>query len=472
MTDLTAISRAWVAGLAIAAAMHPEGSGWLAWVAWVPLLPSLQQLRPGLAIAAGVVCGVTAHLAGCLWVWHTIGRLQQLTPLAALPWFVLFALAQALPVVAFTTSVSLLRYVALPWVTWTVLVALLWLATEAWLPRIVAWRLGDAFAADATLRWILLPIGRSGASALCILTAASLAYCLPGHWVQRLSGAIGVLACVCLMRLPDHTTPSAVAHAMPIRDGLSVVLVQMALPPDGPIAADPRLSWRRHVAATRAALRHQPLPDLIVWPETVLRLSPRHTPRWRRRIEAAARHWRVPLLFGALDRSADGERERNAAYLVHPRPRSGHWQVTHKRALMPFGEHLPLPNWPTPWRGWRTTGAFEAGTQQPLLHWATRHGPLRLGIGICFEAVSTPILRDHAAQGADVLVQLADDGWLGRTGSAQHLALLRLQAALAKRWTIRASNSGPSALIDPTGELAGSLPFGRAGALKVVLPPA
>jgi len=65
------------------------------------------------------------------------------------------------------------------------------------------------------------------------------------------------------------------------------------------------------------------------------------------------------------------------------------------------------------------------------------------------------VWRDDAvAAGAQFLVNLTDDGWFGDTAlPAQHLQATVLRAVEARRWRVRASNSGISAIIDPTGEV-------------------
>ena len=74
--------------------------------------------------------------------------------------------------------------------------------------------------------------------------------------------------------------------------------------------------------------------------------------------------------------------------------------------------------------------------------------------------------------GALLLVNLTDDGWFGNGAQPeQHLNAARLRAVETRRWLIRASGSGISAVISPAGEVAASLAYGEVGALEVEVQP-
>jgi apolipoprotein N-acyltransferase len=91
---------------------------------------------------------------------------------------------------------------------------------------------------------------------------------------------------------------------------------------------------------------------------------------------------------------------------------------------------------------------------------------VRVGPSICFEAIRPGWFNGLVREGAEVLVNLTDDSWfIDGVGPAQHLEMTRLRAVETRRWLVRASNSGISAIIDPSGEIVASLPFGTVGVL-------
>ena len=85
---------------------------------------------------------------------------------------------------------------------------------------------------------------------------------------------------------------------------------------------------------------------------------------------------------------------------------------------------------------------------------------LRFGIPICYEDVMPYIARtfargDDGTKGVDLLLNISNDGWFGRgIQQEQHLAICTFRAVENRVGIARAVNTGNSALIKPTGEIA------------------
>jgi apolipoprotein N-acyltransferase len=89
---------------------------------------------------------------------------------------------------------------------------------------------------------------------------------------------------------------------------------------------------------------------------------------------------------------------------------------------------------------------------------------MRIASSICFEALFPGFNRKELLQGADLLVNLSNDGWFGHSNVPyMHLQAARWRALEARRWLVRASDSGISAIISPLGEVVTSIPYGEAG---------
>ena len=77
-------------------------------------------------------------------------------------------------------------------------------------------------------------------------------------------------------------------------------------------------------------------------------------------------------------------------------------------------------------------------------------------------------MRQYAKMGADVLVNISDDGWYGDTSAAwEHLNMVRMRAIENHRWVLRATNTGVTAAIDPYGRVVTSTPRHRRTSLRV-----
>jgi apolipoprotein N-acyltransferase len=83
----------------------------------------------------------------------------------------------------------------------------------------------------------------------------------------------------------------------------------------------------------------------------------------------------------------------------------------------------------------------------------------KLGVFICYESIFPDEVRQSAAAGAQVFVNISNDGWYGDSGAyAQHLKQARMRAVENERWLLRDTNTGVTASIDPYGRVVDSVP--------------
>ena len=123
----------------------------------------------------------------------------------------------------------------------------------------------------------------------------------------------------------------------------------------------------------------------------------------------------------------------------------------HKSHLVPFGEYVPYKK--ALFFAKKLTepiGNFVPGlSTTPLVA-----GDARLGVVICYEDVFPEISRKLSAAGANLLVNITNDAWYGVTSAPyQHLALSVFRAVENRRTLLRATNTGISAVISPTGKV-------------------
>jgi apolipoprotein N-acyltransferase len=76
------------------------------------------------------------------------------------------------------------------------------------------------------------------------------------------------------------------------------------------------------------------------------------------------------------------------------------------------------------------------------------------GVFICYEAIYPGEVRRFAAGGAQLLINISNDGWFGRSAAAeQHLRMARVRAVENRRWLVRATNNGLTVSVDPYGRI-------------------
>lgn len=126
-----------------------------------------------------------------------------------------------------------------------------------------------------------------------------------------------------------------------------------------------------------------------------------------------------------------------------------------KIRLVPFGEYVPDAF------GWVNRITHEIGDFVPGTRIVTF--PLdghRIGAFICYESAFSDLVRQFTKAGANVLVNLSNDGYFGHSAAReQHLELVRMRAAENRRWILRATNDGITAMIDPAGREIARLPL-------------
>jgi apolipoprotein N-acyltransferase len=220
------------------------------------------------------------------------------------------------------------------------------------------------------------------------------------------------------------------------------------------------------VQLTAGAVQNNSTPrrDLVVWPESP---APFFTndPRFRDRLSQLARQTNSWIVAGSI--GSDGATPNtegpvfNSAAVINPK---GEWTARYDKVhLVPFGEYLPFPSLFSFAGGLtKEVGQFEHGTSRQALN----AGDERLGIFICYESIFPDEVRQSAAQGAELLVNISNDGWYGDSGAyAQHLNQTRMRAIENGRWLLSATDTGVTAAIDPWGRVASSIPRKKRAAL-------
>jgi apolipoprotein N-acyltransferase len=211
-------------------------------------------------------------------------------------------------------------------------------------------------------------------------------------------------------------------------------------------------------------------PSFLVWPETAVPVPLRFRQWARYEMHRWVDSVGVPLLTGALDYETIGHGDAlpfNAAFQISPGSRELPRYA--KMHLVPFGERIPGQRL-LPFLGKIRLGQAEfAPGKSPVLFQPLPD--VNAGCLICFEVVFPEVAAGFARKGANIFVNMTNDGWYGNSsGPYQHLDLTRLRAITTRRSIARAANTGISALIEPTGRTVCSAGVGQRSALVEELP--
>jgi len=126
-------------------------------------------------------------------------------------------------------------------------------------------------------------------------------------------------------------------------------------------------------------------------------------------------------------------------------------QCYDKTHLVPFGEYTPLKNWiPFIGKMVQLEGDFSTGDPGRILETAS----LKLGTQICYEIIFPKLSRLMVKNGADLIVNVTNDAWFGKTGApSQHFAISVFRAIENRRSLARSANTGFSGFVLPSGQV-------------------
>jgi apolipoprotein N-acyltransferase len=206
----------------------------------------------------------------------------------------------------------------------------------------------------------------------------------------------------------------------------------------------------RYLHLTSKAVK-QEKPDLVVWPETATPFYFLDDGALSARVIQEVEALKTPLLFGspAVRTIRNRLKFYNRAYLLDEHGRIlGYYD---KRHLVPFGEYVPLQKILFfVHRLVDASGDFASGDHPVVMTLP----PARLGVLICYEAIFPELSRELVKHGANLLVNITNDAWFGRTSAPyQHLSMAVLRTVELRVPLARCANTGISALIDSCGRI-------------------
>ncbi len=224
----------------------------------------------------------------------------------------------------------------------------------------------------------------------------------------------------------------------------------------------PRESLDRHQEQSRRLVARG--ADLLVWPEGVFFVPISTQVRDFSLVQGDVR---TPLVFGGirLDAAGGGRKLFNTAFAIDSEGRL--LGAYDKNNLLVFGEYLPFSKtFPGLHRWFPYTSRFEAGTGGL----SVAIDGVRCGVLICYEDLLPGFVREVLRGDPDLLLNLTDDAWFGRTREPLiHLAMASFRAVEQRRFLVRATNTGISAFIDPAGRILDPTPiFERTEVLREV----
>ena len=455
------------------------------WIALVPLLYALLEEKQAASrrylrrsALAGYFCGIFWYILNCYWIYQTMHLYGHVPPVGSVGILVLYSMVLGLYFGLFGLAIAYLRRVSGGIVAPLLLAPFLWVGIELAASRItsVPWdQLGYSQVDNFGLTHLAPWTGVYGISFVIIAVNALFAAALLVKSAHvRLRMGLGASLAVVLMQLGSWMQPApapVAATAVLLQQNFSVdeendwpgtvwdenierFLLQSESTSSG---------WYSGMPDPLKPMNRSTLPgaiSLVAWPEAPSPFT-ESDPRFLSAMRRLTHETGATVVAGnpSAEWVLDGGsppvlKEYNSATIFSPQgERIGRYDKIH---LVPFGEYIPFSNlFFFAHHLTRNAGNFSRGTERKVFA-ANGH---RFGVFICYESIFADEIRYFAKNGADVFVNISDDGWYGDTSAPwQHLNMARMRAIENHRWILRDTNSGVTASIDPYGRVVRSSP--------------
>jgi len=467
-----------VAGLLLAASFPKIGIAGLAWIAPALMLVAAMGRGGWEAFRIGYVAGLAHYLASLYWLllipyrWHGIpfgpaaGWLALSAFIALYPatWVWLLSQVRCSMFDVRCSMFAVLPKTCLQRTLWSLSGAALWVALEMLVARLFT---GFPWNLLGASQYQLLPLiqiasvtGIYGVSFLVVWASLSLLsgalVIIPrpqmrSAWIAEIILPLVVIVALFTFGLRQLRTPSISTRT------LKVTLVQPSIPQT--VIWEPDKDDERFAELIR--LSQQALSnraDLLIWPEAAVPKPLRYYHEMFDPIADLARSNHVWIIVGADDAEQPlGSTRRedrlyfNGSFLINPQGEL--MDGYHKRALVIFGEYIPLVRW-LPFMKWFTPieGQFTRGER--AVPFTLDNPKVKTSVLICFEDIFPHLAREYADDDTDFLVNLTNNGWFGE-GAAQwqHATSALFRAIENGLPLVRCSNNGLTCWVDEHGRL-------------------
>jgi apolipoprotein N-acyltransferase len=449
------------------------------WIALVPLLSTLlapaNAARPNYlrrSALTAYLCGIFWYVLNCYWIYQTMNLYAHVPPAGAVGILILYSAVLGLYFGLFGLLIALLRRVSGGLLLPLALAPFLWVAIELAAARItsVPWDQLGYSQVDNFLLTRLAPFtGTYGISFVLVVVNALFAAALLAPSIHlRLRIGVGTALAALLLQLGSWLPPKPEAtsnYAVLLQPNLSVGEDNIWSEPEwnemtawmlkeSLRTCTPGYGGMPNPAArleSPACNQNVPPPGIVAWPEAP---SPfvSDEPRVIALLGNIAKTADAPLVAGMFGHDDAGT--YNSGVVTAPDGTAlGRYDKIH---LVPFGEFVP----------YREVFFFAHKLTQQLVDLQRgsdrkvfRADGRTFGIFICYESVFADEVRHFALNGAQVLLNISDDGWYGDTSAPwQHLNMARMRAIENHRWILRDANNGVTTSIDPHGRVTLSAP--------------
>jgi len=451
-----------LSGLLFSAAFYSVYLSPLAWICLIPLFISIYDEGPGDSFRFGLVFGMAASFAGQYWLIGTLTRFGGFPLLISLIFILIFCIYAGLQYALFTYICSKFKLISNKTLLTLIAAGCVWITLEYYFPKLFPYGIGNSQGMNTTFIQVSDIFGLHFLSFIIVLVNIALFRIYSGLRSGQHIPLSGIAAPVILVlfmisygKYKIGIETSNIERAPKIKAGI--------------VQANFDFFEKNEENSDKLTDKHKLMShklkgaDLIIWPETAVQ-------SW---LPLDAEYYKqdgvsvVPdmddtlFLIGGLsfkEKGGSGENrpegeftKYNSAFLLTSKGEVlGRYN---KIELLMFGEYMPFSGIiPSIKKLSPATGDFTPGSKINLLE--SREKGLRIGTLICYEDIIPYYSRQFVRKGANLLVNLTNDAWFGKSVAPyQHLLVAIPRAVETRRSFIRSTNTGVSAFIDSAGRV-------------------
>ncbi len=442
-------------------------AGILSWVLLVPLFSAISGKTPKNAFRLGLLAGTLSNFIGTYWLIGTLSRFGGFPIPVSVVFIIILGAFSGLSYAIFSYIVTRLGFTKQPGLVSALLIAAVWTSIEYFFPFLFPYGIGNSQADYLPVVQIFDIFGVYGLSFIIVL--------------------VNVAITRAILRQGGHAP-------FPVKEiALSAALVAASLAygyvrigkVDAEIAAAPKLkigmvqanfdflekSESKEDVVTE---KHKEMSlalkdaDLIIWPETAIQAwFPTDTNYLLIRDAPGVPYMDGKyFIVGGMSFTPKEENievitnenviQYNTAFLTDSEGRI--LSRYHKNKLLLFGEYLPFSKYfPAIKKISPASGDFTPGDEFDLF--VIEEKGARIGPIICYEDILPPFSRKFAEKGANLIINITNDAWFGRTiAPYQHLFVSIPRSIETRKYLLRSTNTGISAIIDPVGRVVAETP--------------
>jgi apolipoprotein N-acyltransferase len=435
-----------LAAVLMSLSFHPLPLHFLAWFGMVPLLYAQDRMRPGESFRAGIVFGFLFALFVLFWIVF----LQIETNIKVLIVFGLLILFAYIGLY-FGVALAIAKKTSI-WVLPLAITAL------------------EFIRGIGELGFPWLSLGYSQARYPLIIQQASI-YGVYGisFWLVLLNVAIykalqrrtyvNILIVLLIFVAPLAYGLSRMTHVK--GEKVVVGIVQPNIDPNLKFSRELRFKTFERLmslsadCASKSIEEYGEPPSLIIWPETATPTFLKSPGKYQDLVKRLVDGLRVPLFTGTAIYEPRDHEIFNGAILIEPDKAIE--QDYRKIYLVPFGEHIPFDRQ----LAFLRKVDFGEGDYTPGTTYTVFQTPhFKFSCLICFESIFPELSRRFVNNGAEVLVNITNDGWFGKiSGPQQHNDMAILRSVENGVVLLRSANTGISMIVDQFGRVLDEKPL-------------